>query len=66
MKNELNRSHNGGGVVYLLQSGAIHINLTVYEKEGICSPFTLPNTHTQSYKRPPEKICQKILVYTEY
>ena len=29
MKDELNCSHNGGGVVYLLQSVAIHINLTV-------------------------------------
>ena len=29
MKDELNFSHNGGGVVYLLQSGAIHFNLTV-------------------------------------
>ena len=29
MKDELNCSHNGGGVVYLLQSVAIHFNLTV-------------------------------------
>ena len=29
MKDELNFSHNGGVVVYLLQSGAIHLNLTV-------------------------------------
>ena len=28
MKDELNCSHNGGGVVYLLQSVAIHFNLT--------------------------------------
>ena len=30
MKYELNFSYNGGGVVYLLQSVAIHFNLTVY------------------------------------
>ena len=29
MKDELDRSYNGGGVVYLLQSGAIYFNLTV-------------------------------------
>ena len=29
MKDELNLSYNGGVVVYLLQSGAIHFNLTV-------------------------------------
>ena len=29
LKDELDCSHNGGGVVYLLQSGAIHFNLTV-------------------------------------
>ena len=29
MKDEINCSYNGGGVVYLLQSGAIHFNLTV-------------------------------------
>ena len=29
MKDELNCSYNGGGVVYLLQSVAIHFNLTV-------------------------------------
>ena len=30
MKDELNRSYNGGVVVYLLQSVAIHFYLTVY------------------------------------
>ena len=29
MKDEINWSHNGGGVAYLLQSFAIHFNLTV-------------------------------------
>ena len=29
MKDEINFSHNGGGVVYLLQSVAINFNLTV-------------------------------------
>ena len=32
MKDDVNFPHNGGGVVYLLQSVAIHLNLTVYTK----------------------------------
>ena len=35
MKDELNRSYNGEGVVYLLQSGAIHFNLTVHKTNHI-------------------------------
>ena len=35
MKDDLNRFYNGGGVVYLLQSGAIHFNLTVLPEVGI-------------------------------
>ena len=30
MKDEIKCAQNGGGVVYLLQSVAIHFNLTVY------------------------------------
>ena len=35
MKDEINFSHNGGVVVYLLQSVAIHFNLTVLTKTEI-------------------------------
>ena len=35
LKDELNHSYNGGGVVYLLQSGAIHFNLTVATKTAM-------------------------------
>ena len=30
MKDELNFSYNGGGYAYLLQSVAIHFNITLY------------------------------------
>ena len=35
MKDEINFCHNGGVVVYLLQSVAIHFNLTVLTKTEI-------------------------------
>ena len=39
MKDELNCSHNGGQVAYLLQSVAIHFNLTVYTKRFFAKRF---------------------------
>ena len=42
MKDELNCSYNGGGLEYLLQSVAIHFNITVITTFATLIPNTGP------------------------
>ena len=52
MKDELNFSYNGGGVVYLLQSWAFHFNLEV----GYFASKGEPKSHVQLNWRPERAV----------